>query len=128
VQQIEGFLQDNVTASQTNVEVTRAWGRFKTPRAGTVTGLLAMLEASQVRTAGTLTIALYYATIDATTGVRSEVALGVTAVLNSTNLAYAYSAADADVPALAEVYPKITTDSGWTPTTADLKVSFLFEA
>lgn len=123
VQQVDGFFQDNVTASQTNVEITRAWGRFKTTRAGYLVGLMLMLEASQVRTAGTLTVTVYTATVNATTGVRTETATALQAVLNATNTAYVIVASSGIAfEAGSEIYPKITTDGSWAPTTADLKV------
>ena len=123
VQQIEGFFQDNVAASQTNVEITRSWGRFKTARAGTIVSLMLMLEASQVRTAGTLTVTLYVATVNTTTGVRTETNTGFTATLDGTNPAYVIVGhAGVAFDAGTEIYPKVTTDGSWTPTTADLKV------
>lgn len=128
VTQVDGFFQDNVAANQTNVEITRAWGRFKTARAGQVVGLMVMLEASQVRTAGTLTVTVYTATVNTTTGVRTETATSVVAVLNATNPAYTIVGITAAFDAGSEVYPKITTDGSWAPTTADVKVVILVEA
>lgn len=128
-QQVDGFFQDNVAASQTNIEITRSWGRFKSARAGSVVGLMLMLEASQVRTAGTLTVTVYTAAVNTTTGVRTETSTTVVAVLDATNSAYVIVAsAGAAFAAGSEIYPKITTDGSWAPTTADLKVVILVEA
>lgn len=130
VQQIDGYLQDNVTASQSAVELTRTGGRWKSPRAGSVVGLMLMLEASQVCTAGTLTVEVFTASVNQTTGVRTETATGLTAVLNTTTPGWVYSSQSAGLDtfvAASEVYAKVTTTSGWLPTTADLKAVILVE-
>ncbi len=131
VQQIDGFLQDNVAASQTNVEITRTIGRFKSAKAGSIVGLMVMLEASQVCTAGTLTVEVFTASVAPATGVRTETATGFTAVLSTTDPAFKISAQSVGLDVFAigsEIYPKITTTGAWLPTTVDVKVVILIEA
>jgi len=130
VQQVDGFLQDNVTATQTNVEITRAGGRFKSARAGQVVGLMLMLEASQVCTAGSATVTVYISTVNPATGVRTETSTAIQAVLDTTNPAFVIvGSAGVGFDAGSEIYPKITTTAGWLPSgTPDLKVVLLVEA
>lgn len=127
---VDGYGQDNVTASQTNVELSRTGGRFKSSRPGSVTSVMAMLEAGQARTAGTLTVEVFIASVNATTGVRTETATGLTAILDANNPAFKITAQSLGLDefvAGSEIYPKVTTDGSWAPTTADLKVVITVE-
>lgn len=118
-QQVEGWYQDNVVASQTTVELTRAMGRFTAVRGGSVTGVGVI--ASEARTAGTLTVEVYK-----NTGVAGAAGsgLGLTAVLNGSNTTKkqttqvmgtdTYAAGD-------ELYCVVTTDGSWLPVTSDIR-------
>lgn len=127
VQTIDGFNQDNVSASQTNVELARAAGRYKAARAGNVINVLAQLESGQARTGGSLTVRVYIASVNPTTGARTETATDLIVTIDDSNPVWdSMESSDPSSMNLAvsdEVYAKVTTTSGWTPTTADLRVS-----
>lgn len=122
----DGWNQDNVTANQTNVEITRSVGRFRAARAGSVTGVV--VNATEARTAGTLTIKVFKNTgLAGATGTQ----LGtLTAVLDGTNTNKKATTQAKDVDTFAagdELYLTITTDSGWLPTTSDIRAALEIE-
>lgn len=127
---ISGFNQDNVSASQTDVELARADGRWRAVTSGSILGVIASLSAGQVWTAGTLTVEVMKSTINTTTGARTDVATGLTAVLNTSNRAFKITTQAKDTDTFAagdELWAKVTTDGSWTPTSADLRVSIQVE-
>lgn len=118
-QTIDGFNQDNVAASQTNVELARAVGRFRAVRAGSVTGV--SVTSTEARTAGTCTV-----TVFRNTGLAGAAGstIGLTAVLDGTNTSRAATTQAKDTDTLAmgdELYLTVTTDGGWLPVTADIR-------
>lgn len=122
---IDGWYQDNVAASQTNVELTRATGRWAAVRAGSVIGVLVI--SSEARTAGTLTVTVYK-----NTGLAGAAgsSIGLTAVLDGTNTSRKATTQAKDTDAFAvgdELYPVVTTDGSWLPVTADIRVVLLVE-
>jgi hypothetical protein len=124
-QVIDGWIQDNVVASQSAVELTRAVGRFRAPRAGSLTAVIATV--SEARTAGTLTVEVFK-----NTGLAgaSGSGTGLTAVLNATNTSRKATtqAKDADTFAAGdELFVVVTTDAGWLPVTSDLRVAIEIE-
>ena len=124
-QTADGWTQDNVAASQTNVELTRATGRFRAARSGSVTGVIATL--TEARTAGTLTV-----TVFKNTGLAGAAGatIGLSAVINATNTSRKATVQDKDTDTFAagdEIYAVVTTDSGWLPTTSDLRVAIEIE-
>lgn len=118
-QTIDGWFQDNVAASQTDVELSRADGRFRAVRAGSVTGVV--VTATEARTAGTLTVTVFKNTgLAGATGST----IGLTAVLdvNNTSRKATTQAKDSDTFAAGdELYICVTTDGSWAPTTADIR-------
>lgn len=124
-QTIDGWTQDNVAASQTNVELTRATGRFRAARAGSVTAVLATL--TEARTAGTLTVDVFK-----NTGLAGAAgsSIGLTAVIDGTNTSRKATTQAKDTDAFAagdELYAVVTTDGSWLPTTSDLRVAIEVE-
>lgn len=121
----DGWYQDNVAASQTDVELTRATGRFRAVRAGSVTGVIA--TASEARTAGTLTVTVFKNTgLAGATGST----IGLTAVLDATNTSRKATTQAKDTDAFAagdELYAVVTTDANWLPVTSDLRVALEIE-
>jgi len=124
-QTVDGWTQDNVAANQTNVELTRAVGRWRAPRAGSVTGVI--VTATEARTAGTLT-----ATVFKNTGLAGAAGatIGLTAVLDGTNTSRKATTQLKDTDAFAagdELYAVVTTDAGWLPTTSDIRIAIEVE-
>lgn len=124
-QTLDGWYQDNVAASQTDVELTRAVGRFRAVRAGSVTGVI--VTSTEARTAGTLTV-----TVFKNTGLAGAAGstIGLTAVLNGTDTSRKATTQAKDTDAFAagdELYAVVTTDGSWTPTTADIRVAIEIE-
>ena len=122
-QTIDGWYQDNVAASQTAVALARlAAGASPTvwiaPRDGSVTGV--MVKSNAARTAGTLTIEVF----------KNGVATGLTAVLDGTNTTTKFTSQAKDTDTFVvgdELDPRITTDAGWLPVTADIRASIEVE-
>ena len=115
---IDGFYQDNVAASQTNVELIRAVGRWRATQAGSITGVVATM--TEARTAGTLTV-----TVFKNTGLAGAAgsSVGLTAVIDGTNTSRKATTQAKDTDTFAagdELYLVVTTDSGWLPVTSDL--------
>lgn len=114
------FYQENVTASQTNVQLNVFDGGGATPRdyvlpvrAGSITGVV--VRTSTGRTAGTLTVE---PTVNAA-------GTGLTAVLNGTNTitkATTQAAGSDTFVAGDKLGVRITTDGTWAPTTDDIEV------
>ena len=122
---VDGWYQDNVVASQTNVALTRAAGRWTAVRAGSVLGV--GVHASEARTAGTLTVTVYKNTGLADAAGSS---IGLTAVLDGTNTSRAATTQAKDTDTFAagdELYAVVTTDGSWLPVTSDIRVSILVE-
>lgn len=122
---IHGWYQDNVTASQTNVELTHAAGRWTAVRAGSVLGVV--VHATEARTAGTLTVDVFK-----NTGLAGAAgsSIGLTAVLNGTDTSRKATTQAKDTDTFAagdEIYAVVTTDGSWAPTTSDIRVSILVE-
>lgn len=125
VHTIHGWYQDNVTASQTNVELVHAAGRWTAVRAGSILGVV--VHATEARTAGTLTV-----TVFKNTGLAGAAgsSIGLTAVLNGTDTSRKATTQAKDTDTFAagdELYAVVTTDGSWTPTTSDIRVSLLVE-
>jgi hypothetical protein len=125
VHTVDGWYQDNVAANQTNVELTRATGRWTAVRAGSVLGVV--VHASEARTGGTLTV-----TVFKNTGLAGAAGstIGLTAVLDGTNTSRKATtqAKDSDTFAAGdELYAVVTTDGSWAPTTSDIRVALLVE-
>lgn len=125
-QTVDGFTQDNVAAAQTDVELTRATGRFRAVRAGSVTGVI--VTSTEARTAGTLTVEVWK-----NTGLAGAAgaAIGLTAVLDNTNTSRKATtqAKDTDTFAVGdELFAAVTTSGDWTPTTADIRVAIEVES
>jgi len=117
---VDGWTQDNVTANQTNIELTRATGRWRATRAGSVTGLV--VTSTLARTAGTLTIKLFKNT--GLAGAAGAQLGTITAVLDGTNtsrLSSIQKTGSATFAAGDELFITVTTDSAWTPTTSGIR-------
>jgi hypothetical protein len=122
----DGWYQDNVAASQTNIELTRATGRFRAARAGSVTGVV--VHAVEARTAGTLTIKVFKNT--GLSGAAGSQLGTLTAVLDGSNTSKKATTQTKDVDTFAagdELYLTITTDGSWTPTTSDIRAALEIE-
>jgi hypothetical protein len=123
---VDSWDQDLVVAGQTAVELTRAAGRWRAPRAGSVTGVVVASTAARV--AGTLTINVYKNTglADAAGALLGTLA----AVLDGTNTSRKATtqAKDTDVFAAGdELYLVVTTDAGWLPVTANIRAALEVE-
>jgi len=115
---LHGWFQDNVTASQSAVVLGLGNSRTEIPMPapGHIVGVVVFTNAA--RAAGTLTVDV---TIDGTV-------TGLTAVLNgsSTTTTATRQAQNTDKYTIGQrIGVKITTDSGWLPTTADIDVAVL---
>lgn len=124
-QTIDGWTQDNVVASQTNVELVRGTGRFRAARAGSVTAVI--VTATEARTAGTLTV-----TVFKNTGLAGAAGatIGLTAVLDGTNTSRKATTQAKDTDTFAagdELYVVVTTDAGWLPVTSDIRCAIEIE-
>lgn len=119
---VDGWVQANVAASQTNVEVSRGTGRFIPVRNGSVMGIA--MKSSEARTAGTCTVTLWR-----NTGLAGAAGTAYTAMntalttdnpsWNVTTVAkdlYGYNVGD-------ELFVKVTTSADWEPTTADIQIA-----
>ena len=124
-QTIDGWYQDNVVASQANVELARATGRFRAARAGSVTAVV--VTATEARTAGTLTVEVFK-----NTGLAGAAGAGtgLTAILDGTNTSRKATTQAKDTDAFAagdELYVVLSTDAGWLPVTSDVRVALELE-
>lgn len=129
-QVVSGWTQSDVPANQAATEAVRASGRYVATRAGSITGVVATLAAGEARTSGSLTVTVWTATIDPATGVRTEAATALSAVIDATNPAQKITTASKDTIAFTagvEIFVKVTTDAGWGPVTADVAVSVELE-
>jgi len=127
-----GWAVTNIAASVAATEVPRSPGnRVLMASAGSVLAVVVALEAGQARTAGTLTVEVWRATINVATGVRTDTALGLIATIDGTNpvVKVTSQAKDLDVfNAGDELFLKYATDAGWLPVTADMNASIFVEA
>jgi hypothetical protein len=128
-QTIDGWNQDNVVASQTDVELTRAVGRFRAVRAGSVTGVV--VTSTEARTNGTLTVTAWKNTglAGATTG-PNVTSLGFSAVLDATNTSRHAATQGKDIDVFFagdELFLRVTTTGTWTPTSADIRCAIEIE-
>ena len=115
---VDGWFQDNVTATQTAVVLGRGNSRTEVPMPspGHLVGIVVYSNAARV--AGTLTVD---ATINGTV-------TGLTAVLDGTNTQTKATrqAQNSDKYTIGQrLGVKITTDGSWSPTTADIDVALL---
>lgn len=119
-QVIDGWYQDNVTASQTNVELTRSAGRWHAIRAGSVTGV--SVKSTEARTAGTLTVDVFKNTgLSGAAGSSLGFALTLDGTATSFNTSF-QTRDQVQFNAGDELYAVVTTTGAWTPTTADIRV------
>ena len=116
------FMQSDVAASQSAVALAvlglTGNSEIVMPYAGSIIGI--SIASNDARTAGTLTVD---ATVNGTV-------TGLQAVLDGTNTTYysATQAKDTDTFAAGDrIGVKITTDSSWAPTTADIVVAVIIE-
>jgi len=121
---LEGWWQDDVAASQTDVALTRAGtgAAFPTvwvaPRPGHILGV--SVKANAARAAGTLTVTVF----------KNGSTTGLTAVLDAVNTTSksTYQGAGLDTFVVGdELDIRITTDGGWLPTTADVRATIEVE-
>jgi len=117
---VDGFNQENVPISQTNVELVRATGRWRATRVGSVVGLV--ITTTEARIGGTCTIKVFKnSALAGVTGIQlgsSTVALDAT---RPTGHALVIPIDSLIFAALDEVYLTVTTDAAWSPTTADIR-------
>lgn len=115
------FSQDNVAASQTNVQLTalqvasaaeNVVDSYRAPWAGTIVGISAVLSAAA--TAGTLTVG---ATIAGTEGADPTLSITTAASASDTAARGNHTFAAGDL-----IGCEITTDGSWDATTSDLLV------
>lgn len=115
------WFKDDVAANLSGVALSRAgdsqWaamdGKWIAHRAGSVTGVA--VKSNAARAAGTLTVEV----------TKNGVGVGLTAALDGTNTTFKSSTQAKDTDAFAagdEIGAIITTDAGWLPTTADIRV------
>lgn len=124
-QTIDGWFQENVAASQTDVALTRLATTTEVPtrwiavRSGSITGM--NVKSNAARLAGTLTVKVF----------KNGVVLGtLTAILDGTNTTFKASTQAKDVDTFIagdELELRITTDGAWSPTTADIRASLELE-
>jgi hypothetical protein len=113
------FALDNVAGTVGNTDITGT--RFVPTRAGRVTAVV--VKSTEARTAGTLTVNVFKN--NGLSGAAGS-AVGLSADLNGTDTITKVSTTESLDSAFAfaageEVWPKYST-SGWTPTTADIRV------
>jgi hypothetical protein len=109
------FYQDNVAATQTDVELLQGGSNrgFIMPEDGSVVAI--GVRTNDARTAGTLTVD---PTVNGTK-------TGLTAVLNATDTTYKTNRQDPGLDTFVagdRISCVITTDGSWAPTTADIDV------
>lgn len=123
-QTIDGWIQDNVAAGQSAVELTRD-ARWVAPRAGSITAISVI--STEARTADTCTVEVYKNT--GLSGAAGS-ATGLTAVLDGTNTSKKQTTQAKDTDTFAagdELYVVVTTGGSWAPVTADIRVSIEVE-
>lgn len=124
-QTIDGWYQENVAASQTDVALTRLATTTEAPtrwiavRAGSVTGV--NVKSNAARAGGTLTIKVF----------KNGTQLGtLTAVLDGTNTTFKATLQAKDTVTFVagdELELTLTTDAGWLPVTADVRAALEIE-
>ena len=125
-QTVDGWTQENVAASQTDVELTRDT-RWTAPRGGSVTGIA--LASTEGRSAGEMTISVFK-----NTGLAgaSGSTIGLSAALDAGEVAVGRDSVT-QLPGLDtfaagdELYITVTTNGDWAPTTADIRCSLEVE-
>jgi hypothetical protein len=122
-QQLDGWYQETVAASQTAVVLDRDLASafvdsFIPVRSGSITGVC--VRTDDARTAGTCTIEVY----------KNGAGTGLTAVLDGTNATFkATTQAKATDTFVAgdRIDLRVTTDAGWLPATANIRCSIEVE-
>jgi hypothetical protein len=122
---IDGWYQDNVVASQTDVALARLATTTEAPtrwiagRGGCVTAV--WVKSSLARTAGTLTVKIFN---------NGSVVGSLTAVLDGTNTTFKATTQNkgtTNFVAGDELELRVTTDAGWLPVTADIRAAMEIE-
>lgn len=112
---VDGWYQENVAASQTNVNLGRGGGtitqRFYLPKAANLRAV--GVFSNEARTAGTLTVGIWW---DGA-GPNSTVALDATNTTSNRTLIDRKTTA---IGAGSWLEMRVTTDASWAPTTADI--------
>ena len=124
-QTIDGWNLDNVAASQTNFELTRAVGRFRAVRAGSLTGVV--VTSTEPRSTGTLTVTAFLNS--GTTGAAGSTT-GLAVSLDGSEPSKRAATRAEGVTTFApgdELYLVVTTTSDWAPTTADIRCALEIE-
>lgn len=121
-QQVDGWYQDDVSASQTGVVLSRLSGACTNAWIPTVPGSITRVcvYSNAARSAGTLTVEVCV----------NGTGTGLTAVLNGTDTTFATGTQTADKDAFVagdRLDIRITTDGSWAPTTADIRASLEVE-
>jgi len=122
----DGWRLDNVPAALGATEMARSQGRLQVTRSGSITAVMATLENSQARTAGTITVTVWRSSINLATGLRGDVITALTAVIDGTNPVQKITLSAKDAIAFSagdEIFVKVATDGAWLPVTADLRVA-----
>lgn len=123
---IDGWGVTNIAASVAATEVVRAAGRPVMPRGGSILAVVVALAAAQARTGGTLTVEVWRGAVDHATGVRTDTATGLIAVIDAANPVVKATTQAKDLDTFLagdEIFLKYATDAGWLPVTADFTAS-----
>ena len=124
VQAVDGWYQDNVAASQTDVQLTRLSGTstdaWIAPRTGSISAVWVYSNAA--RTAGTLSIEIFkngsqYGTVS----------VSLNATYTTFDVKYIQRNALPISPG-DRLDLRVTTDGSWTPTTADIRAGLEVES
>lgn len=127
---LDGWAVTNSAASTAAVEIVRPGGRVLVLRAGSVLSILIAANAAQFATAGNLTVEVWKGSINAGNGVRTDVATGLTAVLNVANPAFKLTTQAIGLMTVVpgdELFIKWATDAAWLPVALSFKVAIEVE-
>lgn len=121
-QQIDGWYQDDVSASQTGVVLSRLSGACTNAFVATTDGSITKVcvYSNAARSAGTLTVEVHV----------NGSATGLQAQLNGTDTTFAVGSQTSDKDLFVagdRLDIRITTDGSWSPTTADIRASLEVE-
>jgi len=124
---IDGWSVADIAASVSATEMTRSLGRALMPSPGSIISIGVSLAAGQACAGGTLSVEVWKASINKETGARTESATGLTAVISTSTNEKCVMTSEQDLrldtfDAGDEIFVKYTTDSSWSPTTADCQV------
>lgn len=123
---LDGWTVDDVAASVGETEIIRAQGRPFMVRSGSILSIGAVFGDDQIPSNGSLTVEVWKASVNQTSGARTEVATGLSAtLLVGATRAWAATSQGQDTDTFEggdELFVKYTTDSLWAPATADLRV------